>query len=61
MQVPLLEDPEVSRALDLSSFPVELDQWGGDPCDPDVQSHLAPLAHSGTLQPLDKARGRGLR
>lgn len=60
VQVALLQDPEVSGALDLCSLPVELDQWSGDPCDPDVQPHLAPLAHCGTLQPLDKARGRCL-
>lgn len=61
VQVALLQDPEVSRALDLCSLPVEPDQRSGDPCDPDVQPHLAPLAHRGTLQPLDKARGRCLR
>lgn len=60
VQVSLLEDPEVCRALDLCSFSEEFDSRCGDSCYADIQPHLAALPHCGALQPLQEARGRCL-
>lgn len=61
IQVSLLQDPEVCRALDLSSFSVKLHHRGRDSCDADVQSNLAALANCGTLKSLKKVRRCRLR
>ena len=61
VQVSVLQDPEVGRALDLGSLSVELHHRCGDTCHSDIQPHLAALPHGGALKSLKEVWRRRLR